>query len=139
MLAYTPVFILIQLFKRSSGRLSKSKRLQKAINKLKGKENIEKLQPKTDNCSMKKFKFIFPWWFKIILYCISFICMALSIFILVFIGIFNRIFKFLNFKLLNTNFIKGISFGNENVRNWLITCIFSFLIGIFFTLPFQVN
>jgi len=141
MLAYIPVFFLVELFKRTSNRISKSEKLHNIIKTISTSENIKMEEIKIKNGSSKnknKKCFPFPWWFKIILYCISYACMALSICSIMFIGIHFGLFLDLSF-LTFINKFEGIEFGNDNVRNWLISLAFSFLIGMLVTLPFQVT
>jgi len=40
--------------------------------------------------------------------------------------------------LINNSFYEGIEFGDEKVRNWLISLIISFLTGILLTQPLKV-
>ena len=88
MSAYIPVFFLVELFKRTSSRKSKSEKLQNIIKNMSTSENIKMEEIKIENGSSKNKKCIpFPWWFKIILHCISYTCMALSICSIIFIGI----------------------------------------------------
>ncbi len=142
LLAYIPVFFLVELFKRTSSRKSKSEKLQNIINKnMSTSENIKMKEIKIENGSSKNKKcFPFPWWFKIILYCISYACMALSICSIIFTGIHLKLFLILSLLVYNffNNFL-GIEFGNDNVRNWLISLVISFLIGMVVTLPLQVT
>jgi len=99
MLAYIPVFFLVELFKRTSSRKSKSEKLQNIINKnMSTSENIKMEEIKIENGSSKnknKKCFPFPWWFKITLYCISYACMALSICSIIFKGINLKLFLIL--------------------------------------------
>ena len=73
--AYVPVFVLIQLFKRTSGVWSKSKRLEKFMKNTGSSLNKNNYQTKES----KSMRFTFPWWFKIFLYLFSLIVMASSI------------------------------------------------------------
>jgi hypothetical protein len=102
-LAYIPVFFLIELFKRTSSRKSKLKKLQKLISSLSGTTKNINLLSESEKVPLKKrIKFIkFPWWFKIILYIISFILMALSILLVVFRGKYFFIEVFSLFLLYN--------------------------------------
>ena len=107
------MIILIYLFKRTSSRQSKSKILEASLkNKVESKKHeIQK------NIEIRK-NLIFPWWFKIILYLISFALMAVSICFVTF---------------------KGIDIGDDNAKSWLVSLIISTLFGIFVTLPIQVK
>ena len=82
--AYVPVFVMIQLFKRSSSVLSKSKRLEKLVSKT-GPSLYKKQIHTKDSKSMS---FTFPWWFKIFLYLFSFVVMVSSIVLVTFKGNF---------------------------------------------------
>jgi len=112
-LAYLPVFFLIELFRRTSPRTSKIKRLQKSISTISTTKKVNLLPM---NGSKKNIQF--PWWLKIILYLASFSCMALSICLIAFkgilflIGVLNDLDGFFNlflkyvFKELNSEMIK---------------------------------
>ena len=80
MIAYIPVFLLVHLFKRTSSRKSKAIQIENEIKNSWREENKSLLVKKTS------LFFIFPWWFKLILYGFSFICMALSIVLIIFKG-----------------------------------------------------
>jgi len=82
--AYVPVFVLIQLFKRTSGVWSKSKRLEKFMENNESSLNKNNYQTKESDL----MSFTFPWWFKIFLYLFSFIVMASSIVLVTFKGNF---------------------------------------------------
>ena len=81
-LAYLPVFFLIELFRRTSSRTSKIKRLQKSISTISTAKKVNLLPMKGSKKNIQ-----FPWWLKIILYLASFGCMAFSIFLIAFKGI----------------------------------------------------
>ena len=87
-LAYIPVFFLIELFKRTSHRKSKTEKLQKLISSLsETKKTVNFVSQGEKVPLIKRKKFIkFPWWLKIILYIISFILMTLSILMVIFRG-----------------------------------------------------
>jgi hypothetical protein len=82
--AYVPVFVLIQLFKRTSSVWSKSKRLEKFMENNESSLNKKKIHTKESDL----MSFTFPWWFKIFLYLFSFIVMASSIVLVTFKGNF---------------------------------------------------
>ncbi len=84
--AYVPVFVLIQLFKRSSSVWSKSKRLEKLVTKTGPRLDLNKKQIHTKDS--KSMNFTFPWWFKIFLYLFSFAVMVSSIVLVTFKGNF---------------------------------------------------
>ena len=112
--AYMPVIILIQLYKRTSSHVVKTTRLENALDNMLASNKSKKSKI---NSNIKK-SFTFPWWFKIFLYLISFGVMAASISLVTF---------------------KGIDMGDENVQNWLVSLIISTLFGMFITLPIQVR
>jgi hypothetical protein len=81
-ISFIPVFVLIQLFKITSIRHSKSKRLGiilEKINKFMLKNKRPKILVKSNEKQFGKKSFLLPWWFKFVLYLISFSLMALSI------------------------------------------------------------
>ena len=80
--AYVPVFVLIQLFKRTSSFRSKSKKLEKLIKN--NESSLNKNNFHTEES--KSMSIIFPWWFKIFLYLFSFFVMASSICFVTFKG-----------------------------------------------------
>jgi len=84
--AYVPVFVLIQIFKRTSSVLSKSIRLEKLIENTDPIQNKNKLSAKES----KSMSLLFPWWFKIFLYLGSFVSMSSSIILVTFKGNFYR-------------------------------------------------
>jgi hypothetical protein len=135
------VFFLVELFKRTSSRTSKLKKLQKLISSLSGTKYINLLSGNEKFPSKKSETFIvFPWWFKIFLYSMSFGCMALSICLIAFKGLIisfdlkrNAYFFYIFFK---KNL--GIEFGSDNVKNWLTSLVISFLASNFIILPIQV-
>ncbi len=82
--AYVPVFVLIQIFKRTSSVLSKSKRLEKLVKNTGSIINKKQIHIKDS----KLMSFPFPWWFKIFLYLFSFVFMVSSIVLVTFKGNF---------------------------------------------------
>jgi hypothetical protein len=83
-MAYVPVFVLIQIFKRTSSVMSKSKRLEKLVTKTRPSLNKKQIHTKDS----KSMSFTFPWWFKIFLYLLSIVVMASSIVLVAFKGNF---------------------------------------------------
>ncbi len=83
-MAYVPVFVLIQIFKRTSSVLSKSKRLEKLVKKT--GPSLYKKQINTKDS--KPMSFTFPWWLKIFLYLFSFVFMVTSMVLVTFKGNF---------------------------------------------------
>ena len=131
--AYVPVFVLIQLFRRTSSVWSKSKRLVKLIKNTDSSLNKNKIHTKES----ESMSWIFPWWFKIILYLFSFIVMASSIVLVTFKGKIMWKMSSLNY-LINYELLKGIDLGDDRVKNWLASLIISSLFGFFITIPIQV-
>jgi len=85
--AYIPVFILIELFKRTSSRKTKSTRLQNIIKNLTDQHKIDfAIKNINGEEKIKKKVILFPWWFKFVLYTISYICMATSVCLILFKG-----------------------------------------------------
>ena len=82
--AYVPVFVLIQLFKRTSSFRSKSKKVEKLIKKSLNESSLSKNNFHTEES--KSMSFTFPWWFKIFLYLFSLFVMASSIGLVTFKG-----------------------------------------------------
>jgi hypothetical protein len=128
-----PVFVLIQLFKRTSSVWSKSKRLEKLIKNTDSSLNKKKIHTKES----KSMSCTFPWWFKIFLYLFSFIVMASAIVLVTFKGKLMWEMSSLNY-LINYELLKGIDLGDDRVKNWLASLIISSLFGCFITIPIQV-
>ena len=82
--AYVPVFVLIQLFKRTSSFRSKSKKVEKLIKNSLNESSLSKNNFHTEES--KSMSITFPWWFKIFLYLFSFFVMASSIGLVTFKG-----------------------------------------------------
>ena len=82
--AYVPVFVLIQLFKRTSSFRSKSKKVEKLIKNSLNESSLSKNNFNTEES--KSMSITFPWWFKIFLYLFSFFVMASSIGLVTFKG-----------------------------------------------------
>ena len=79
-----PFVLWAYLFRRTRKRHTRYLKLKKKIESLTG----EKIEPEN---SEKTKKFTFPWWFKIVLYSISFTCMLISIVLTIIKGYFLRI------------------------------------------------
>ena len=131
--AYVPAFILIQLFKRTSGVWSKSKKLEKFMKNTGSSLNKNNYQ----TIESKSMRFTFPWWFKIFFYLFSFIVMASAIVLVTFKGKLMWKMSSLNY-LINYELLKGIDLGDDSVKNWLASLIISSLFGCFITIPIQV-
>ena len=84
--AYVPVFLLIQLFERTSSVWSKSTRLEKLIKNTGSSINKKKIRTEES----KSLRWTFPWWFKIFLYLGSFVSMASSIVLVTLKGILKK-------------------------------------------------
>jgi len=96
--------VLIELFKRTSNRHSKANKLIKSIEKIRENEStgIGMIEAKKISKSKRKH-WIFPWWFKIILHCISFICILTAIILILVKGIRKNIIN--KFSFLSNNLI----------------------------------
>ena len=79
------------LFRRTSARKTPSKKLKDLVQSLTMNQEIQKKREiksaQGAENSQKEFKF--PWWFKIVLYLFSFICMGVSIALILIKGDFN--------------------------------------------------
>ena len=81
-------FLLLELFRRSNKRKSKTSKLEKA---LLDQDTNDQITKKKSNgrliCySKEQKKVIFPWWFKLIAYLLAFTCMIVSAVIIIFKG-----------------------------------------------------
>ena len=113
------MFVLIQLFKITSIRHSKSKRLGiilEKINKFMLKNKRPKILVKSNEKQFGKKSFLLPWWFKFVLYLISFSFMALSITFVILKGKRYMFFFIIYFIIIFIMNILGkkllIQFGN---------------------------
>ena len=93
---FLPLIILVNVFKKTKRRSKKSVRLQKIFQKNNGHDSIKKSSSKANSKANSKGKqtFKFPWYFKIILFAISFFSMGLSIAFVLFKG---EVFILLNY------------------------------------------
>ena len=89
-----PSILILQLFRRSRKRQTKSSKLRELLNQKFGKSQ------RKNESFLTKSKLTFPWWFKIFAYAVSFACMGVSIAFIIFKGIF------LNWRILFFRFIK---------------------------------
>jgi hypothetical protein len=88
-LAYVPVFVLVQFFRRTGSRRGKSMRLKEKIETM--SSHVESNRRTNVQKRGKTNSFIaFPWWLKIILYFVSFTLMTLSICLVAFKGKCNK-------------------------------------------------
>ena len=109
-LVIIPSLFLVELFKRIKRRRSRIYKIKQILSE----ENPKKFENKN---SEKPFKLMFPWWFKIFAYMLSFAFAAVSLFFVI---------------------IKGIVFGDDKVTKWLTSLIISFFTSILFTQPLKV-
>ena len=144
---FPPCFILIQIFRRSRPRVTRSAKLKRAIklnimqttaerkpHLLKSSrrvnpaeqlaeedEKMSKLEEVAGNWMKSCYNFLFNstfhWWFKFFAYVLSYAFIGVSIFFII---------------------VKGIEFGNDKVQKWLATILMSFLTSVLLTQPLQV-
>ena len=89
---FLPVLLALLFRKTGPFRKTKSIKIKKVLNELNDKNDKDHLSqcnnegspPLETEKNEKKFKF--PWWFKIVLYLISFVLMAVSIILVLFEG-----------------------------------------------------
>lgn len=126
LIVFPPSFLLLQLFRRSRKRVSKSKRLRKILHNLGRKQN-ENLASPTPNQEaattsrpnkQPRKQLTFPWWFKIFAYVLALALAAVSGFFII---------------------IRGITFGQERVSQWLTSLVVSVATSILLTQPLQVR
>lgn len=117
-------FLILQMFRKSRRRVSRSERIKKQIAKNQTQRDPmnRNSSPSAENQSKRRFKkpnkkFTLPWWFKIIAHVLSFCVATVCIFFI---------------------FLKGVSFGDDTCRKWLASFLISVLTSIFFTQPLQV-
>lgn len=124
LMIFVPNLIIVELFRRTKQKHNKRlDHLNKFLNEWNEENNIisnkrmKMYLTDDENVKIKKKKFKFPWWFKIIIYLICLIMAAVSIFFII---------------------IKGIMFGNEKVQKWITSLFISFLSSIFLTQPVKM-
>lgn len=125
MIIFPPTFLLVQLFRRSKPKQSRSSKLEKQLELIKSKNKIkdeyiynrQQSQKKKPEIRNKKKKMMLPWWFKIIAYILSFIFASVSLFFII---------------------IQGITFGDEKCSKWITSLVVSFITSIFLTQPVKV-
>jgi len=122
------MIFLAKLFKLTRKFQTKFKKLNLLIQSISGQNSTEKNK-----------SFSFPWWFKIFLYVLCFLIMGVSIFLTVIKGkkIIFHLYAQGNF--FDFRIHLGIQFGNQQVKNWLVSFAVSVLIGILMTQPLQVG
>ena len=108
----TEVFDNIQTARSMSGRRSHRANLVPEL------EENDRKEIKVDWKMKLKRLTIFPWWFKIVAYSLSFAIAVVSIVFIIF---------------------KGISLGDDKVKRWLTSFLVSVLTSIFLTQPLQVK
>ncbi|CAF0988120.1 unnamed protein product, partial [Brachionus calyciflorus] len=111
LICFPPSFLLIQLFRRSKSRKSRTEKLKQTIKIASESKDL------IDFSSKKKKPFEFPWWCKIVAYVLSLLFSGVSLFFII---------------------IKGIEFGDEKVTKWLTSFIVSIFTSFFLTQPIQV-
>jgi ABC-type transport system involved in cytochrome bd biosynthesis fused ATPase/permease subunit len=119
MIAFLPILLLVELFKRSKrynerkGKISeillKNERCNQLTNEIKRENYIE---------IKKKRRLRFSWWIKIIAYLISHLLIIISAVLVI---------------------IKGIDCGDQSVCKWLTSLLFALISSVFLTQPFQVK
>ena len=128
---FPPSFLIVQLFRRSKPRKTRTEEIRKAIQTQRKEsisaikyrlqsvyyeENIE-IRKSQSQKAKKKGPFTFPWWFKIIAYILSFMFSTVSVFFII---------------------IKGILFGDDKVTKWLTSFVISIFTSFLITQPIQV-
>ena len=109
MFVLLPSLLLVQLFRRTKRKTPRFLKIKNLLSKNKSEPMRKK---------KRAFEFKFPWWFKFVVYLISFLVAFIS-------------FGFV--------IIKGIEFGNEKVINWLTSLIISCANDILITQPIKVK
>lgn len=121
LIIFPPSFLLVQLFRRSRRRTTRSVLLKKKIANFVEQDKKSKIEMigKDQLKKSKKIKprLTFPWWFKRIAYILSFLFASVSIVFIIF---------------------KGITFGDEKCGKWLSSFFISILSSCFLTQPLQV-
>jgi hypothetical protein len=119
LIVFPPSFLLVQLFKRTKQRLTRLSKIKTLLNKHNPIENKEEEGNEENNKIKEKSKLElkFPWWFKFVLYVVSFIIASVCLFFIV---------------------IKGIVFGNDKSTKWITSVVVSILSSILVTQPLQV-
>jgi cell division protein FtsX len=80
MFTFIPSFILVQLFRRSPKRKTKTTKLRNII------KNVSNIERQNDAIKRQKKSRNFPWWLKIVAYILSFVCIAVCICLIIFKG-----------------------------------------------------
>jgi hypothetical protein len=81
--------LLVILFRKTKSRQKRSKKLENTLKS--AHSNVKNQKIKTPQEINGRKVFLFPWYFKIILYFVSFLSMAISILFVLFKG--NRFIK----------------------------------------------
>ena len=89
-MTFIPLIVVAMLYKKTATRLSKSKRMKTAFQKILTNDIFTNESKFVFSNRKLKNKFTFPWWFKTILYLISLIFMAISIFFTIIKGLFLK-------------------------------------------------
>ena len=80
---FLPLILLAFLFRKTRRFHTKYDRLKKTMQSFK----IKTVQNKALKINSKSERFAFPWFFKVVLYAISFLCMIVSIFFTILKGL----------------------------------------------------
>ena len=82
-LTFFPLTALAHLYRKTRARKTQSNKLEAYLQSLSNSSSWKKSklnEPKSHSKNeTKAAEFKFPWWFKIVLYCFSFICMLVSV------------------------------------------------------------
>ena len=124
LIIFPPSFLILQIFRKSRRRESRSAKLKKLIQEKRSKENEDPIESNQESSRRRvgskkrpRKKFTLPWWFKIIGYALSFCVVVVCLFFII---------------------IKGISFGDQTCKQWLTSFLISVLTSVFLTQPLQV-
>jgi len=115
LIVFPPSLILVGLFRRIKRRNPRLEKLKKILKE--SELSTEKDESKENQKKRSIFDYKFPWWFKIVVYCLSFLFAGVSLFFVI---------------------IKGIEFGDDKVQKWLTSLIVSFFSSILLTQPLKV-
>lgn len=117
-LIFVPTFIIIQLFRRSKPRYSRTVLIKSHVNKVIQQSGKRSSTQFTKKRPLKQRKLLFPWWIKIFAYVFSFVIITCSLAFIIF---------------------KGISLGDEACRKWLASFLISAISSILLTQPLKVT
>ena len=83
---YLPLLLLTFLFRKTSTRKTTSDKLKELLHSLTSEDKESRKMNSLPNTKSSHKVFKFPWWFKIVLYLVSFVCMGVSIVFILFKG-----------------------------------------------------